>query len=454
MATAVGKVLATIGRGIGFGLDGESTYTGPPAENPRSPPLGSYGGEIVPFERGGPNLDRQGYGGLNYGFRSWRGYDIVPPLYSCIMLLSRTAAGIPLIGCKEGRPSERMRDSVLDMILRQPSMTIPRTRFWLNRFMETFALGQSFVYIQRSQGVPVELIPARLPGYGGRSLGAGTLARARDITVQIPGRDIDEYRYNVSPSDLLCFFDESWDPFSGRALNPLVCKARNPHALYAALMRMYARGTANGGHQKVYMTVPDSSDERKKMKKAWEEWAAGVDNTGLPFLIGAGGDIKTASFSAEQQQVVEMLRRLDIEICRLMGVDPRFVYADDPGISARARTTLSEAHTAWLDHGFRSVLATFAEEITLKLGDPATGEEAVFDTSLFSMGTFRDRVAVADQAVAKAPLMTTNEAREEILERAALPGDENNQIRPTKGAPPAAAMAAVARALAAADPVQ
>ena len=367
------------------------------------------------------------------GFRSWQGQRVVPPLYACIVTESSTIAGLPLIAARDGRPHERMPETVLDMLLQRPSDSIPKTRFWRHVFMEVVGRGMSVVWIRRVAGVPVELVPARRVG----KRNAGALQLSAGVQIQIPGRDGAVLMDDVPPRDLLLFYDETWDPFRGLGFDPLSSKTLNAIELWDSLIKMYGQLLANGGHSKVYVTLPDSSQDRQKLKDDWAEWAGGVDKAGLPFLIGYGGDVKTVSHSAEQQQIVEMMRMVSLMICQTMQMDPRRVFVDEPGNGARARSTLMEAHTAWLDHGLRARLAGIADEITLKLAD---GEErAVFDTSHLSMGTLRDKAMVADMLTAKAPILTPNESRRDIMEYPALPEPMYDEIWPTKGAPPKAA---------------
>ena len=86
---------------------------------------------------------------------------------------------------------------------------------------------------------------------------------------------------------------------------------------------------------------------------------AGIKNAGLPFPVGYEGGVQAVQgHTAEQQQIIAMLKFIDIFVCRLFGVDPRFVYAElDSSAKVRAKSNLPEEYTAFLNNGFRSTLS-------------------------------------------------------------------------------------------------
>ena len=141
-----------------------------------------------------------------------------------------------------------------------------------------------------------------------------------------------------------------------------------------------------------------------------------MKGAGLPFPLGYEGDIKAVQgHTAEQQQIISMLKFIDISICRLFNVDPRFIYAEmKEGTKERAKSNLPEEYTAFLNNGFRAVLDCFAGEITLKLASEPN-EEAVFDTDKLTLGTFHDKAISYELLTSRSPGMTPNEGRKFIL---------------------------------------
>ena len=388
----------------------------------------------VPFEKGGPSSEYL-EATSGFGFRTVGDAALCPPFYACVTVNAKTAAGLPLVAARPDSQFERVENTDLARILANPSPSIPKERLLVNTFVRLFARGSAELWIRRgSKGVPLELVPAEI--CGARTAGAVQLSETVDLKIPYSGKT-GYVKREIPVKDVIFLHDETWDPFTGKSDDPSKSKLKNPYKLYSDLMRLYRNSLRNGGRGTIFMTLPDSAHDREQLKKDWADYGAGIDNAFTPFLMGYGGDVKSVSHTAEQQQIVEMLRRVDLEVCRQMNTDPRFIYAEAEGIKERARGTLSEAHTAWLDHGLRSTLETIAGEFTLKLAgrnrDGFFTERAVFDTSHFSMGTLKERVVVADEAVAKAPLMTPNEARKMILDLPPLEGEEYDEIWPTKG---------------------
>ena len=374
---------------------------------------------------GGDNV----YDAYNYGLRSIDDIAVIPPFYSCVQLLAGTGAGLPMVACRNGRPSEPMERSYVQALLDRPNESIPRARFWRRVMFERYARGLAVVKITRYRGVPVMLEHAQLA----QSRENEPLYKQGRIMLRMPGR-FDKVSEPVSLRDCLIFTDESWDPFTGQADNPLTCKLRNNVLLYCELMRLYVTWLRQGGHFSTFVTAPDSPKEFERIVNLWKDQTAGVDKAGLPTLIGAGSDVKAVPFSAEQQQISLMLYRMDRITCSLMHVDPQFIYVDMPGSNAAKKVDLMQAHTLWLDHGYRADLEDFAGELTLKLCDPASEEQVAFNTDMLTQGTIRERAVVAKMLVADSPIATPNEGRSRIMRWPELEGEVYDEIWPTKGA--------------------
>lgn len=409
--------------------------------------LASGGGLSGASDSRGRDYDRLLESGADISFPQLFGYDVVPIAYRCITMLTWTAAGLPLVVCRDGKPFQRNVNHDVARMMRDPARlsNISGSTFWTRVFLEVFGKGYSVIHIRRREnGVPRALENAALSShhYG------GALNLSPRLTITVPGRLGNMVLTDIPQENVIILYDESWNPFLGKSEHPLESKARNPVDAYKNIMLAHLQAIKRGGHQKLYMSGPMTKTAIKTTHDVFDEQGGGPENAGLPFHIGPPGtDLKAISHSAEQQQTRAMMDFLGTEICRAYGVDPRFAYDRDAarsGAKERAGSNLPEENTRFLDHGFRARLQAISGALTQKLLPPNSRLEIVFDTNKLTLGTLHDKAVAFELLTARSPGLTPNEGREYILDVEPDTAPESNRIHPTKGAAPAAAAAGTA----------
>ena len=368
------------------------------------------------------------------------GSEVTPVAYRCIVGLAQMTAGTPLVVCDYGMPFMQDRAYPISRLVKNPARVsnVSGGTFWQRVFLEFYGCARSLIHIRRRQnGEPWALENAQLAGWAA----GGALNLAERVSITVPGRNGNILLNDVPQENIIVLADESWDPYFGRGEPPLECRIRNPVELTKALLRAYAYGTKQGGHQKTFFSGPRTKKEATDLHDLWKEYGSGVELAGMPFPLGHEGKVFGLSHSAEQQQLRQMLDYLSVETCRGMGMPPRFAYVNDgagaksgAGQKERGDGGLPDEHTRFLDHGFRARLDSIAGQLTNKLLPPNSRKEIVFDTDRLTLGTMHDKAVVAELLTARSPNMTPNESREYILGLPKIDDPKYDEIWPTKGA--------------------
>ena len=371
------------------------------------------------------------------------GVETVPAAAAAVSIYADTLADLPKFVRRIGSRNERLPDHWLTQRLNDPHPGINAPKLWRWVGRELAARGECYLAIERQDGWPVEFTPARIQGAYGPGSRIDMAVPGATTWVQIPsGMYVGGAMQREYPvADIMHFSDSDYDPFEGRSPSPLESRARNPIGVYKQIWNRYTRRLASGGHDTVFFTLPESTDEWDAFLTRFEKMAAGTRNSGKPFPLPFGSDAKSLTLSDVATQTMEMLNFLVIDIARAWGVPPFMIFARlGEGVSARARSDLAEQFLNWQRLRYASFVKNITAEIDLKILRPLSmaGSRTArnvcveFDLDHMTMGTFegRSKVAVALHA---GGLLTKNEARGLVDFDEIEGGDELPQVR---GAPP------------------
>ena len=368
------------------------------------------------------------------------GIETVPAAAACVGIYADTLADLPKFARGKGSRNERLPDHWVTQLLNEPNVGINKTKFWRWVGREIAAMGECYLGIERDQyGMPMEFTPARISGTttGGLVDAPGAMVMLR-IPNGVFGQASITKQYRSE--DVLHFTDGEYDPFYGRSRSPLECTARNPIGTYRMIWTRYVMRMAQGGHDTVFVNMPENEEEWNAFANRYAEKAAGTRNAGKTFPIPHGSAVNALKLTDVERETVAMLQFLIVDIARAWRVPPFMIAARlAEGVSARARSDLAEQFLNWQRMRYAAFVKSITSELDMKLlgpltlaGSRSTGNLVIeFDLDHMTMGTLegRSRIAVALHA---GGVITKNEARGLVDFDQIAGGDELPQVR---GAP-------------------
>ena len=368
------------------------------------------------------------------------GVETVPAAACAVSIYADTLADLPKFVRRKESRNKRLPDHWLTELLNDPHPGINGPKLWRWVGREIAARGEACLAMKRVGGIPVEFRPARLLGRGG---GQRVDRPGTTVWVQEPEGVFASGTVSMPyPSeDILHFTDTDYDPFLGHSVNPLTSRAKNPIGAFKQIWNRYTFRNSGGGHDNVFITLPESADEWDTFMERFERHAAGIRNAGKPFPLPYGSDAKALKLTDVERETLGMLNFLVIEIARAWGIPPFMIFARlGEGVSARARSDLAEQFLNWQRLRYASFVKNITEEINAKVLKPlalagmATAKNVCveFDLDHMTMGTFEGRSKIAVE-LHSGGILTKNEARGLVDFDPIEGGDELPQVR---GGPP------------------
>ena len=287
----------------------------------------------------------------------------ISAVYACVRLLAGAKAGLPLDFYKRQNGARELLDahSLWYLFNIEPSPICSAAVFW--EYIEAcrHLQGDGFAYINRNRaGEPIEIIPligsdvamARHPAQKNRLVYRIQLAESQTV---------------VDQDDILHFRNFGFDPKTGRSMSTLSFGAQNAVRLAQSADKhaesFYARGTTS----KVVLTYPNKLNETQKnfIREQFQIKYGGVDNAGVPLVMGEGGTVQTISINAKDAQLLESRQYQLAEIARAFGVPPFMIGSTEKTTSWGSG--VSEMSQGFINYTLSPHLVRDEQELVRKL---------------------------------------------------------------------------------------
>jgi HK97 family phage portal protein len=356
-------------------------------------------------------------GGLPAGERS-------AMVEACVSAYSQTVAMCPgdhwRTLANGGR--ERVTNSALTRILRQPNDYQSISDFLLNMTRRLYEQGQAFaVAIRNNRGEINELHLMRIgqallavDGSIFYSLQGNEVAQQRfDLTMPIPARDVLHVRLHTPRHPLI-------------GESPILSAALDLAMSGAALSQQVSFYLNQARPSFLLQTDQKLSQEQRNLLRAeWDERSQG-DNAGKTPILTWGLKAQPIQTSAVDAQLAEMLKMTDQAIALCMRIPPQILGLE----SARsASATTAEVHMQeWIAQGLGFTLNHIEEAMGLMFGLFGYPDEYLeFDTRALLRSAYRDRIEALARGVISG-IYSPDEARA-AEDLPAVPGGYGEQPR-------------------------
>ncbi len=244
----------------------------------------------------------------------------VNDVWSCVRLLSMTAASLPLVPYRRvegGR--ERVTGGKLPSLLERPAPACTQAAFVAKVMVDLLLQGNSFIGLYRDGPDVVQL---------------GTLPPDR-VQIEIKaGQPFYRYSPQVGGQMILTVDDlihvralVSIDGVVG--LSPLR-QAAGAINLSDSLAKHAASYMANDGRPSGILRVDPGPDQEKFQEwlSSWNAQHVGVENAGKIAVMGGSADFTAIQLPPDSMQLLEQRRLSTVEICRAFGCPPHLINAD------------------------------------------------------------------------------------------------------------------------------
>ena len=177
-----------------------------------------------------------------------------------------------------------------------------------------------------------------------------------------------------------------------------------------------------------------AEDALQEAREAFADGAAQVRAPVLPPGLQGGA---LNAFAVGDLNIVEFLRWTVEDICRIYGIAPARIGQLSGGGAGVRTQVLQDQLTDFEATAIRPVAAMMDAALTralLTAEEQVSGLEIKTETWPIGLGSMEDRANIADQLVARAPIMTPNEARARFFGLPPIEGGD--ELRESKGAAP------------------
>ena len=367
-----------------------------------------------------------------YGYRR-----VVPVVSAAISLLSHTIATCPrYVVDRDGEP--RMNHPVTRLLnlnhRRWPAMAV-----WEYLYRSALHFGVGYAWIIRQNGQPVRLMPCNpLTSTYRWSYDQNRLIFTLHPVIGRP-------RYEVPSSDVLLIVGDGYNgvvglsPISAYAVTMGVLGGANQHLLSTLTNGLHVGGVVESDVEVGAGMGWDLTRIADLRKRLVELFAGTLKAGGVP-VMPPGFKFSPVAYNAVDIELIKLLELSIEDVCRIYRVPPRLVYHFRSGVrysnDAEASNTEFSRYsisprTDMLGQMVGSQLLSLDALNTTRL-------EVRFDPDRLSAGTITQRINSMDQGVARAGLLTINEARE-YIRTGRLPrlGDmpDGDRLLDPKGAP-------------------
>lgn len=342
---------------------------------------------------------------------------------ACVSAYSQTVAMCPGDHWRKrsdgGR--DRVSDSALAAIIREPNDYQSISDFMLNATRELYQHGEFFALAIRDERFEI----AELHLMRSRSC-AARVAVNGEIFYSLGGNEIVERRFAylaaVPARDVLHVrLHTPTDPLRGES--PLLAAAVDIAATDAALQQQVAflRNEAKPSIMLATDTIL-TRDQTKELRQAWDEQTRGENAGGTPILT-AGLKPLTVSAKAVDAQVAELLKMSAQNIALAFRVPLQVL-----GIGGQTFASTELLMQSWISTGLGFVLNHIEEAVGNFFGMAGYPEEYVeFSTDALQRSAFRERI----EALARSTISgihSPDEARNE-LDLPVVPGGHGKEPR-------------------------
>ena len=276
----------------------------------------------------------------------------LPPFWSGVMLLAKTAGTLPLEVRDEANDNRVVRGGDLALRLRvQPNADTPAPVFWTTLFAHLIPAHNAFAL--------------KLPASDG-------LSAARELFLIAPEfvekfRDDDGViRYNLYAADGGTFAARVHHrhilhfrgPAIGDTFKPasMIRVARNALGNAIATQEYQGAMYRNGGVPKGVLSVdePLSLEQGLEMADAWRAAYGGSENSGKIAVLDRGGRFQTVAMNNDNAQFIEQLQMSATDAARLLNIPPAFIGAEGSALtydnaSSNNQHLLMYGLRPWLD---------------------------------------------------------------------------------------------------------
>jgi len=300
--------------------------------------------------------------------------------------------------------------------------------------------GNGYFIVRRGRnGAPVDLTPALEGGaaYDARGRVVYTLTPlnqtgASAATVEVTGRDAVAMHWHghdglTSPS-----------PLRSAVAMSLSLNAEGARFLLNRLRRSQETGPAFAVSGQVLGAVAGHMTQfEEALATTSQKYSATRTDNRIPLLpVGTTGHVVPA-FDAEDFKAIELLRWTLEDVARAYNISPSRLGQMSGGGAGVRTQALQDQLTDFEAMAIRPVAHMADAACTLALLTPEeimAGLSVRTETWPIGLGSMEDRANIADQLVARAPILTPNEARGRLF--GLPPVEGGDELRESKGAAP------------------
>ena len=390
--------------------------------------------EIMQDDDGLLIRNRQGRDGAGYGVSQ------IPVAYACINVMTETMSRLPKWVATRDDPRDDYWEPdpahPVSMLLQNPSRYFDAWQFWDWYFRCRFLYGNAYAWVRREAGVAVELVPA----YINRNNILDYDADRYHVRLWDEKRNAFEKEMIVMRRDLLALHGPGYDGYVSPS--PVAAAAERALSTIDAVLQHNETALRRGQFLKQVLTTDVTlaelpSDKRAQLKEDLRKSYTGAVNAGKVPVLPPGFSVTAMSgMSAVDLQLIEVMRWSALDLCRVWNVPPRMVYASDVRTAARVGIASIEADA---ESFVRWTVVPEAERVMAQLSaklltdaDRMEGRCVRVTTDRIGVGSWTERVNAADTAVAKAGVLTPNEARARL---GYPPHDDGDRLLSPTGAP-------------------
>ena len=324
----------------------------------------------------------------------------IPVAWACVNVLADALTRCRLFVTRRGHP--------LAAMLQSPSRVYDPAQLWGQLYSAAIAGGNGYALIMRdASGQPAGLAPCTAtPRVASRGLQYTVQLRHMEQATPSP----------VAARDIVALHGPGYDGLVSPS--PVASAAREALGVIASANQHNRQSLNRGMNARAVLTMDPqiaslTPTQREEIMRVVASSYAGARNAGtIPLLPPGVSPAQTGGMSAVDMQLIELMRWSVEDVCRVFSVPPRMVGHTTHGM--RVETKLGQQGEDFFRWSLAPWITRIEAQLTAKLLNAADREAGVrvrMSADALSQGTFAERVAAIDQAVAKAGVITINEGR-------------------------------------------
>lgn len=251
----------------------------------------------------------------------------VSAVYACVALISGAISGLPLpLYQRTATGREGVNDNDVHWLLtNEPTPVFSAATFWEYVVASILLGGDGYAEIKRN--------------YRGDALGFEPHHFNHVEAVKKDGRLI----YLIYPDEGEAYAIDQDDMihlpgvgFNGlRSLSPIRHAAKNAIGTAIAASEYNAEFFANGARPDFALTATGKVDKeaRENLLETWNQKHQGKGRRHIPAILSGGLDVKELTMSAQDSQLIDILRFQVVDIARAYGVPPHMIAETEKNTS-------------------------------------------------------------------------------------------------------------------------